>query len=136
MEILTLSDSQVVYHAGEEKQDTRAVSLGFGPFVHDYVRKHNLTVQNPTLFKKIPHDPNRPNLPVPLFYNNFEVSQVAFMQRPEVRAFHEAITENEPFGVFRERWGDAIERYATIAIFARPRQLVHRAPIGYCHPCS
>ena len=122
-----------LYHAGDVKRDAKAVTHGFGPFVHQYVQKHNVTIQNPTLFSNIPNDPDRP---VPLFYNNFEISDVKFMQSPNVRAFHRALSEHEPFGVFRNRWGDAIERYATMALFATPNQLVERAPEGYNHPCS
>ena len=79
----------VVYHAGLEKFDFPKVSMGWAEFVHDYVAKHNITVQNPELFRKIPipSDGNDSDDEYPIFYNNFEVVRVAFMQQANVQHF-------------------------------------------------
>jgi hypothetical protein len=56
------------------------------------------------------------------------------MQSPEVMAWHYAVTEEEPLGVFRNRWGDAIVRFATMAIFAAPEEIEGmKRPVGYSH---
>jgi hypothetical protein len=123
----------IVYHANEIKFDSAAVSYGFGNFARAYVSKHSLKVQNPALWRAIPSR-SRKRAKFPLFYNNFEVSLIQFMKRPDVIQWHEAITEQEPFGVYRYRWGDAIVRYVTMAIFASPDSIVGRkSPKGYNH---
>ena len=97
---------------------------------------NNITVQNPELFSKIPIplDGNDSDEECPIFYNNSEVVRVAFMQQTNVQHFQEAITEKEPFGVFRYRWGDALARFATMAIFATPDTLIGgKSPGGYRH---
>lgn len=126
----------IVYHAGEFMRDNAQVTQHFAPFVHRYVREHNLTIHSPALFEKIPAETKGINAAVPMFYNNFEVSRVSFMLRSDVKAFHYAMTEQEPFGVFRHRWGDAIERYATMSIFVSEEEIIRRAPIGYQHRCG
>lgn len=115
------SNKMLVYHASKRKLESQKWSQGFGTFVHDYVQKNNLTPKNPELFADIPTDPNEPS---PMYFNNFEVARLDFMQRPEVVAFHHAMTESEPFAVFRYRWGDAIARFAVMALFAAPDEMI------------
>lgn len=70
---------------------------------------------------------------LPLFMTNMEVSRKSFMLRPEVKHWHEALTEREPFGVMRKRWGDADIRFLTAAMFmGHDEVLTERAP-GYRH---
>lgn len=70
---------------------------------------------------------------LPLFMTNFEVSRKSFMQRPDVAKWHEALTEKEPFGIFRYRWGDAVTRFLTAAMFAQNHQVMTSYPEGYGH---
>lgn len=70
---------------------------------------------------------------LPLFRTNFEVSRKSFMQTFDVYRWFEAITEREPFGVFRHRWGDAVIRYLMAAIFATSEEIVVSRPDGYGH---
>lgn len=70
---------------------------------------------------------------LPLLMTNFELSKKSFMQREDVKNFHEAITEREPFYVLRHRWGDAILRYLLLAVFASPGRVSTIAPTGYFH---
>jgi len=70
---------------------------------------------------------------LPLFRTNFELSKKSFMQRGDVARFHEAITERQPFHVFRHRWGDAILRYLLLSVFASSSRVSTIAPTGYFH---
>lgn len=119
-----------IYHTSAKFRDDISVSEGFGTFVHQYVSRHKIIVKNPKMFQEIPNESNQLS---PALNNNFEVSNVGFMKDPEVKKFHEALTEQEPFGVFRYRWGDALERYATMAIFASEDMVVIEVPNGYHH---
>lgn len=67
------------------------------------------------------------------FYNNFEISRVEFFQREEVMEYQNMMTEQEPFGVYRKRWGDAVVRYLTLALFAFPHEIHMAAPTAYAH---
>jgi hypothetical protein len=69
------------------------------------------------------------------YYNNFEVFQVKFFRQKDVRAWIDAIDASH--GIYKYRWGDAILRYLTLALFARDYQIGHRTELNlsYCHPC-
>ena len=73
---------------------------------------------------------------LPTFYNNFEITSVAFMRLPEVRKWHSRVSEEPPFGVFRRRWGDAGVKFLTMAMFAEEREIVRTEVKGYEHPCG
>lgn len=70
---------------------------------------------------------------LPSFYNNFEVTRVDFFRQPRVAAYQRHVTERPPHGVFVHRWGDAPVRYLTVALFARPDQLVRGLNKQYGH---
>ena len=70
---------------------------------------------------------------IPLYRTNFELSRRSFMQRDDVMAFHEAITEKEPFHLFRHRWGDAPIRFLMSAIFMQKRRVMIERADGYYH---
>ncbi|CAF1555935.1 unnamed protein product [Rotaria sp. Silwood1] len=69
------------------------------------------------------------------YYNNFEVSKVEFFRRKEVRHWIDAIDSTH--GIFKYRWGDAVLRYLTLALFAEKREVLHRPDynLPYCHKC-
>lgn len=77
----------------------------------DYVKTHGITPKNPHLYLRVLEMKDDE---CPSFCNNFEITRISFMQRPEVVQWHEAWTELPPFGVFRNRWGDAVERFITM----------------------
>jgi len=54
--------------------------------------------------------------------NNFEVTDLDFFLSPEVTGFADAITRS--FGIYKWRWGDAILRYLTIALYANPDEVI------------
>jgi len=70
---------------------------------------------------------------LPLFRTNFELAKRSFMQRGDVARFNEALTEEEPFGVLRKRWGDAVLRFITMAIFENNDRVMTVRPTGYYH---
>jgi len=70
---------------------------------------------------------------LPLFRTNFELARKAFMQKRDVFKWNEAITEEQPFGIFRHRWGDAVIRFLMTAIFPQSEMVVMSRPAGYAH---
>jgi len=55
---------------------------------------------------------------VPTFNNNFEIDRVAFFTDNQgLLAFTRYIDEEEPFGQFTYRWGDAPLRFLSVALF-------------------
>lgn len=72
---------------------------------------------------------------VRLVYNNFEVTKVDFFLRDEVWTFTEAVYRSQ--GIFKYRWGDAVLRYLTLALFAKPEEVLWRMTdfkdMRYCH---
>lgn len=70
---------------------------------------------------------------LPLFRTNFELAKRSFMQRGDVSRFNEALTEKEPFGVLRKRWGDAVLRFITMAVFEDNDRVMTVRPTGYYH---
>ena len=108
-----------VYYANQLMYDEPFVTERFFEFTRDYIANNNLTVMNPDLLQT---HRNLDNL-TRITYNNFEVASVDFMLRPEVRKWHDQITNKAPFYVYKYRWGDAIERFATMAIFMAPSEV-------------
>lgn len=54
---------------------------------------------------------------LPTFETHFEVGRREFFQRAAVDRWHEHLSEREPFGILRHRWGDAQTRFMTMAMF-------------------
>jgi hypothetical protein len=121
------------YHANIFKRDTMCQDIR--EFVMNYVKTHNITPKNPRLYQQVLEMTDDK---CPSFYNNFEITRISFMQQPEIVQWHEAWTELPPFGVFRNRWGDAVERFMAMALFATPDMIQGKfthMPRGYQHPC-
>ena len=53
--------------------------------------------------------------------------------RNDVRKWHRALTEEEPYGIMRYRWGDAITRFLEVALFATDENVLTIWPEGYHH---
>ena len=69
------------------------------------------------------------------YYNNFEVMKTHFFRRTDVRAWTDMIDATH--GIYKYRWGDAILRYLTMVLFAKPEEILHigNFNLSYCHPC-
>lgn len=124
----------LVYHSQfvgyEAEGDTFVKNLY--SFVHTYVSENGIRIKNPLLWQFISTTWETQNT-LPLYNTNFELSSKTFMQRKDVMDFHIALTEMEPFGVYRYRWGDAVTRMFTAALFAQDELLMQSAPEGYYH---
>jgi len=70
---------------------------------------------------------------LPLYRTNFELARKSFMQKRDVFKWNEAITEEEPFGIYRHRWGDAPIRFLMTAIFPQSEMVIMSRPAGYAH---
>jgi len=70
---------------------------------------------------------------LPVFRTNFEVSSKKFMQSKIVRDWHFALTEKAPYGVLTKRWGDAVTRFLTAALFENMDKIFTIRPTGYFH---
>jgi hypothetical protein len=95
-----------------------------------YVKQNNITPKQP----KMLHDAFGNNT-VLNYYNNFEITKVKFFQRKDVCHWVEFI--DSTYGIFKYRWGDAVLRYLTLALFAEQHEILHRNDynLPYCHAC-
>jgi hypothetical protein len=125
---------QALYMANQREVDFDYVLPGMiriRNLTVDFIKKHNITVQNPDMFADIFNKP----LEIPNFWNNVEVVDLSFMQRKDVLDFTKAVDDSR--GIFLYRWGDAPLRYVMLALFVNATQILHRGKLGlgYCHPC-
>jgi hypothetical protein len=114
--------------------DTAAFCDGIYDLAKNYIERHNISVANPSLWQEFEAEWKN-HKQCQIFYNNFEVARISFMQQPQVRDWHEHVTEYEPFLVFHVRLGDAVIRRVTMAMFVTPEQLLG-PPKGYTHVCQ
>jgi hypothetical protein len=126
-----------VYQRNVEKKDKKIVCEGIYTFVANHIKTNNIAPTNRKEWARF-EDTWKNEEKCLTFYNNFEIVRAEFMRQPAVQRFHEAMTETEPFGVFRYRWGDAIVRFLTIALFAEPDAVLFHDDLHkhYSHPCD
>jgi hypothetical protein len=96
----------------------------------DYINQNNITPKQPEIINNAFGD----NI-VLNYYNNFEITKVKFFQRKDVRHWVDFI--DSTYGIFKYRWGDAVLRYLTLALFAEKQEVLHREDyhLPYCHLC-
>lgn len=129
-----MKQRQAIYMANQREVDYEYVLPGLTVIRNvtaAHVARQNLTIQNPHMFADVFNH----SIEVPNFWNNFEIIDLSFTQRPEVLDFVKAVDDSR--GIFLYRWGDATLRYVTLALFANDTQILHRATLElfYCHPC-
>lgn len=128
-----LPTPQAVYYSqyvGFES-DSKFVQ-GLWDKVNEWVEAKGITIANPMFWHFAEQTWNLKQT-LPVFRTNFEASRKSFMMRSDVIEFHEMLTEKQPFGVFRHRWGDAVTRFLLVSIFSESDKVViSRAP-GYGH---
>ena len=95
-----------------------------------YIQQNKIEVKQPDMLRNAFSNDTVRN-----YYNNFEVVKVEFFKREDVRRWVEAIDATQ--GIFKYRWGDAVLRYLTMAIFAEKQAVLHRPNynLSYCHKC-
>ena len=119
-------------YVGTEPPPGRPYIEGLYDFATNYLAKNNKLPGNSLLWQFIQTTWNSQNT-LPLFRTNFEIVKRNFMQRPDVKQWHMALTEGEPYGVLRYRWGDAVIRFFDAAIFACDKTTLTIKPDGYNH---
>jgi hypothetical protein len=122
--------SDKVYHANSLRKDPPKYCKGIYELTKEYITKTNITVAYPRMWLLFEENYLHGGQHCLGFYNNFEVVRVKFMQQFQVQHWHEAVTEQAPFGVFRVRWGDAIVRYLTMALFAERGSVIQTKKKG------
>ena len=129
-----LATNRSVYLANFETLDHEQVlrgTLKLQDYVIDYVRSKNIDIQNPRNFQRAFN-----NESARTYWNNFEVLDICFFNQKNVTDWVDAIVQSQ--GIYKYRWGDAVLRFLTLAMFAKDDQVLHREEIvglGYCHPC-
>jgi hypothetical protein len=96
----------------------------------EYQKQTNIMIKQPEMLRNAFGD----NF-IRSYFNNFEVLKLEFFRRQNVRHWIETV--DQTFGIFKYRWGDAILRYITIALFAEQHKVLHRSQynLSYCHKC-
>ncbi|CAF1136853.1 unnamed protein product [Adineta ricciae] len=129
-----MAKKRAIYMANQKETDFEIILRGT-TIVRDlltiYVNKSRIVPQNPTMFAEI----YKRRWEVPVFWNNFEIIETSFMRRNEVIDFIHTVDESQ--GIFLYRWGDALLRFITLALFTNESQILHRVQLNftYCHPC-
>lgn len=119
-----LAQRGCVYGYAVATFDSAFVSEGLRAFAEDYAKAHGLTPSLPL---------TQWGQPVGMYYNNFEILDLNFFRRTDVREWTQAVDQS--FNIFRHRWGDAPLRYLTTALFAK-RELICHVPVHYLHSGS
>lgn len=105
-------------------------TMGLKQITEEYIQQNNIKVKQSDMLRDA-----FSNNTVRNYYNNFEVANIEFFKREYVRRWVEAIDATQ--GIFKYRWGDAVLRYLTLAIFAEKQEVLHRLDydLPYCHKC-
>jgi hypothetical protein len=122
---------RAVYFANDviiEEERRLPGTMKFKQVTLEYQKQNNITVKQPEMLQKAFGDDY-----ILSYSNNFEVMQIEFFRRSNVRHWIETIDRTH--GIFKYRWGDAILRYITMALFAEQHEVLHRSQynLSYCH---
>lgn len=113
-------------------EDGKDFVTGLLDFAETYMLKVGHVPTNPMLWQ-FAKNLMETESTLPLFNTNFEVSRKSWMQHPDVSNWNNAVTDQAPFGIYRHRWGDAVIRFLTVAMFSPNYRLDTSAPAGYAH---
>mmetsp|Transcript_13733 Transcript_13733/g.19644 ORF Transcript_13733/g.19644 Transcript_13733/m.19644 type:complete len:487 (-) Transcript_13733:75-1535(-) len=125
----------IVYHSqyvGTEPPGGKPFITGLYDFAVEFMKRANRKPKNTMLWKFIEYTWTYEET-LPLFRTNAEVCNKSFMIRPDVLQWHRSLTEEEPFGLLRFRWGDAITRFFETAMFATDETALTVRMDGYFH---
>ena len=98
--------------------------------INDYLKQNRIEPKQAELLRDAFGDRS-----VRTYFNNFEVTKTEFFRRKTLRHWADEIDSS--WGIFKYRWGDAILRYLTLAVFADRHEVLHRSNynLSYCHKC-
>lgn len=131
-EKLPYLDEKYVYQSNKGTHGLPTYVQGLFDHALEYIKKENITPSYPELWESA-DKLWRTHKNVPLFRTNFEVDRVSFFRREDVMKWHESLSEIEPFGIWRKRWGDAQTRFLTMAIFGSKDSILLSSSVGYVH---
>jgi hypothetical protein len=96
------------------------------------MEKEEIEPLNPELWTFIQeaHDKHQT---MPVFQKNFEVMRKSFFKRFDVMKWHKALTDDEPYGVLRYRWGEGQTSVLTMALFGTKDNILMTRHEGYSH---
>ena len=135
MNTRAMMHEHIVYHSqyvGVEPEAGRPYLEGLFDFTVEYMSRVNKSPGNMMLWHFI-ESTWTSSQTLPLFRTNLEVSKKSHMQRVDVQKWHKTLTEEEPFGLFRYRWGDAITRFLEAAVFGTDDTVLTIRHEGYYH---
>jgi len=113
-------------------EDGKNYTIGFLDHATKWMEENGRVPGDPMLWDFIQSTWKKHNS-LPVYRTNFELTTKSFMLQKSVMAWHESLTEIEPFGVFRYRWGDAVERFLTMAMFTTNDKILTKMVDGYGH---
>jgi len=129
-----MKNDAIVYHSqfvGHEHPSVPNLE-GLYEFTKEYLKTIERNPGNPVLWDYIETTMTfKKSLPV--FRTNAEISRKSFMQSGDLTSWHHALSEEEPFGVFRDRWGDAVTRFLEVVMFASADEIFTSRFDGYFH---
>ena len=122
----------IVYHSQYIGDNYKAKGFqeGLYPFAASFLGERNKKPQNPLLWQHIANMVSTKSS-VPTFDSNFEVMRKSFMTQADVAEFLDALTEVEPYGVFRQGWDIATVRLMLMAMYTTDDYVMKGYPEGY-----
>lgn len=126
-------NDDIVYHSQFVGVESRSdMTTDLIDHAEKFLDRYNKSPGNPMLWRyaKMTWETSKT---IPLFMTNLEVSRKSWMQKNIVKRWHEALTEEKPYGVFTYRWGDAVTRFLMVAMLSMNFQLDTSYPDGYFH---
>ena len=125
-----MEDNGYIYGYRSQEYDSPLVTRGLLEFVDKFKSSNN----NTTLKQyRNSQTRNEIDMPVPIFYNNFEIVHVPTFQYHEgIKAFNNAVEDS--LKIYENRWGDAPLRYFQITLFFNKTKYCHHfCDISYFH---
>eukprot|EP00586_Coscinodiscus_wailesii_P012004 CAMPEP_0172496306 /NCGR_PEP_ID=MMETSP1066-20121228/84986_1 /TAXON_ID=671091 /ORGANISM="Coscinodiscus wailesii, Strain CCMP2513" /LENGTH=354 /DNA_ID=CAMNT_0013268529 /DNA_START=59 /DNA_END=1123 /DNA_ORIENTATION=- len=123
---------QYVYRAIPIRRGSGPRTIDLYDFAVSYMWQEGISPQNPELWALI-EDTWKNKGELATVQTNFEVSRLSFFRRADVAKWQDALTDHEPWGVFRHRWGDAQTRVLTLAMFSKSDEVLSTEHMGYVH---
>lgn len=128
-----LKNDDIVYHSQFVGVEGNAnFTKGLIEHAETFLKRYNKSAGNPMLWRyaKLTWEGKKT---LPLLMTNFEVSRKSWMQKNIVKRWHESLTEEKPYGIFKHRWGDAVTRYLMVALLTQTFEVDTSNPVGYFH---
>lgn len=96
----------------------------------EYMTANHIEPKNDVLWTDLINYQNG-SASMPKFDNSFEIIRKAFMQRRDVRAYHNFIAELKADQFYNNKWSSEVVRYLTMSIFASAEETYIKHVSGY-----